>query len=96
MSLRFVHDSRGGVAPLLALAMIPILATVGAAIDYSRANAIKSSMQAALDATGLSLARQTAAGASFNVSDYFSGNFQKPEVSNLEVASAVSSVATRV
>jgi Flp pilus assembly protein TadG len=88
----FISDSRGGVAPLLALSMIPIIATVGAAVDYSRANSIKASMQAALDSTGLALARQAASGTQISASNYFSGNFVRPEVTNLEVTSASSAV----
>jgi hypothetical protein len=38
----FMRDSKGGVAPLVALAAIPLIAGVGAAVDYSRANAARS------------------------------------------------------
>ena len=42
MSLsRFLQDRRGGVAPMFALAIIPVFGFVGAAVDYSRANSIK-------------------------------------------------------
>ena len=34
-----------------ALATIPLIGFVGAAVDYSRANSAKAAMQAALDAT---------------------------------------------
>ena len=92
---RFLNDRRAGAAPLLALAMIPIVGAIGAAIDYSRANAIKASMQAALDSAGLALAKNMqATGASVTQSAhaYFTANFVRPEVSNLEVASATSAV----
>ena len=51
MLARFFKDCRGGVAPFLGLAVIPLVGLVGAAVDYSRANAMRTSMQAATDAT---------------------------------------------
>ena len=36
---RFVADRRGGVAPMFAFALVPIIGLGGAAIDYSRGNA---------------------------------------------------------
>jgi Flp pilus assembly protein TadG len=54
---RFLSDRRGGVAPMFALAIVPVIGFVGAAVDYSRANSIKVSMQAALDATALAMAK---------------------------------------
>ena len=52
--LRDVFDAfsaaeRGNVAIVFALALVPIMTAVGAAVDYSRANAAKASVQAALD-----------------------------------------------
>src|SRR5436190_22924375 len=49
----FLRDRRAGVAPMFALALVPIVGFVGAAIDYSRANSVKVAMQAAVDATAL-------------------------------------------
>jgi len=42
--LSFLKDRSGGVAPLLALAAIPIMGSVGAAVDYSRANSARTAM----------------------------------------------------
>ena len=47
--LRFCLRSEGSIAPIFALALIPIMTGVGAAIDYSRANAAKVFLQSALD-----------------------------------------------
>ena len=45
MSLsRFLKDRRGGVAPMFAIAIIPVLGLVGAAVDYSRANSVRAGM----------------------------------------------------
>ncbi|MGC2777752.1 MAG: pilus assembly protein [Bradyrhizobium sp.] len=59
---RFAGDSRGNIAVIFAIALLPILAFVGAGIDYSRANAARSSMQGALDSTALMLSRDLAQG----------------------------------
>jgi Flp pilus assembly protein TadG len=50
----------GNVAITFALAIVPILGAVGAAVDYSRANAVKVKLQTALDATALMLSREAA------------------------------------
>lgn len=58
MSLfRFMQDRRGGVAPMFALAIIPLIGLTGAAVDYSRANSMRVGMQAAIDATALAMAK---------------------------------------
>ena len=44
---RFIGARDGNVAVIFALSAIPIISFVGAAIDYTRANAARSSMQAA-------------------------------------------------
>jgi Flp pilus assembly protein TadG len=54
---------RGNVAISFALAAIPIIGFVGAAIDYSQANSAKADLQTALDSTALMLAKEAAAGA---------------------------------
>lgn len=54
---RFGSDQSGNIAIIFALALIPILTFVGAAVDYSRANAARSAMQGALDSTSLMLSR---------------------------------------
>lgn len=48
---------KGNVAVLFALSLIPIVGATGAAVDYSLANASRTSMQKALDATALALAK---------------------------------------
>ena len=55
---RFFQDRRGGVAPLLALTMVPIVGIVGAGVDYSRASAARVGLQAALDSALLYAAKE--------------------------------------
>ena len=42
---RFRRDRRGGVAPLLGLTIVPLIGFMAAAVDYSRANAMRTSLQ---------------------------------------------------
>ena len=54
---RFRSAREGNVAIIFAIALIPLLGFVGAAIDYSRANRVRTQLQIALDATVLMMAR---------------------------------------
>ena len=54
---RFRKDHRANVAPTFALALIPVFGLTGAAVDYTRANAVRTSMQVALDSTALAMAK---------------------------------------
>jgi Flp pilus assembly protein TadG len=59
---RFHRDQRGNIAVIFAIALLPLLAFVGAAIDYSRANAARSSMQAAMDSATLMVSKDLSQG----------------------------------
>lgn len=59
---RFGGANQANVAVIFGLAVIPVLSFVGAAIDYSRANSARSSMQAALDSTALMVAKDLSDG----------------------------------
>ncbi len=54
----FVHNRDGNVALMFGLALMPILAGVGAAIDYSRASNARTQLSVAVDSTVLALARR--------------------------------------
>ncbi|WP_241491285.1 TadE/TadG family type IV pilus assembly protein, partial [Sphingomonas sanguinis] len=54
---RYATSTNGNVAVMFTLAILPILAFVGVAIDYTRAKNARSSMQAALDSTALMLSK---------------------------------------
>jgi Flp pilus assembly protein TadG len=90
MLLRLLRDSKGGIAPLLGLSLVPIMAGLGAAIDYSRASSVHAAMQAAGDATALMLARYSSilGGNQLqqDAKDFFLANFNRPEATNLQVA----------
>ncbi len=60
---RFSRANDGNVAVIFTLALLPIFAFVGAAVDYTRANNARTSMQAALDSTALMLSKDLTMGA---------------------------------
>ncbi len=54
---RLWSDRSGNIALIFALAVVPVMGAMGAAVDYSIANANRTAMQAALDNTGLMLSK---------------------------------------
>lgn len=54
---RFAGARDGNVAIMFGIAVVPIISFVGVAVDYTRANSARSSMQAALDSTALMVAK---------------------------------------
>ena len=58
----FIASENGNVAVTFAVALVPLLGFVGAAVDYARANAARSSMQAALDSTALMVSKDLSQG----------------------------------
>src|SRR5262245_30260225 len=90
---RFFADRKGGVAPLLALGIIPLVAAVGASIDYSRASSARAAMQAAGDAAALMLARSasnlTPNQMQSSATAYFMANFTNhPEAQGVSVTAS--------
>jgi len=57
---RFWNNRQGSIAPLLGIALLPLLGAVGAAIDYTQINATRTAFQGALDATALMLSKTAA------------------------------------
>jgi len=53
----FWRNRKGNVAVMFAVAVVPIVGAVGAAIDYSMANAYRADMQKALDSTALAISK---------------------------------------
>jgi Flp pilus assembly protein TadG len=94
---RFLRDRKGGVAPLLALAVIPIMATIAGAVDYSRAAAARSAMQAALDSTALMMSKNaqslTGSALGTEATNYFTAMFNHPEAANVVVTSTMTQPA---
>ncbi|MBI4275087.1 MAG: pilus assembly protein [Rhizobiales bacterium] len=78
----FRRDRGGNVAITFALVLIPIVVSVGAAIDYSRANSVKAHLQAATDAAVLYITGGPYANDDQRISagkKSFHGNYHRPE-----------------
>src|SRR5690348_11641970 len=86
----FSRDRAGNVAMTFGLAALPIIGSVGAAIDFSHANSVKSAMQAALDSTALMLSRDAAtlsnADLQTKAKNYFMAMFTRPEATDITIA----------
>jgi len=86
---RFSRAKGGNVAITFAIATLPVIGGVGAAVDYSHANSVKVALQAALDSTALMLSKEaandTSAALQSNASKYFNALFTKPEAKNISL-----------
>ena len=91
---RFAASRRGNVAVIFAIALIPVIAAMGVAVDYTRAAQTSTEMQDALDAASLALSRRsdlssmTQAQIQKFAEDYFSANFQNSELQNLTLTAS--------
>ena len=79
----------GNTVVTFALAFIPLMGLTGAAVDYSRANSIQTTMQAAADTTALMIAQNAASLTSQNLqtqaSSYYRALFTRTDAANLQV-----------
>jgi Flp pilus assembly protein TadG len=95
MLARFLSNTRGGVAPLMAVVAVPVLAVVGMAVDYTRANAARTAFQVSLDATALKLSKDAAnvdgTVLQTQATDTFNALYKHPEVNNITVTPAYTS-----
>jgi hypothetical protein len=82
---RFRDDTGAMIAPIVALSLIPVMTAVGAAVDYSRANNIRSKLQSALDAGLLAGARANASNWNQIAIDNFEANFKATLAGGLNV-----------
>ena len=82
----------GNIAVIFAIAILPILGFVGAAIDYSRASKARLSMQAALDSTALMLSKDLTQGRitpseiNTKAQTYFAGHFTSKAVKSVSIS----------
>ncbi len=94
---KFLRDERGSAAPILGMAIIPIVGMVGATIDYSRANSARSAMQSALDATALMLSKDAQnmdpALIEPTAKSFFAAMFKHPAISSSDVTAKFTSPA---
>lgn len=97
---RFVSAEQGNIAVIFAIALVPVLGMVGAAIDYTRASRARSSMQAALDSTALMLSKDLTAG-TITASDiptkaqiYFTGLYTDTEAKGVTITPTYTAATT--
>src|SRR3974390_3224614 len=57
---RFLDDHGASVLPMFGIVAIPAVGLIGASIDYTRASAARSVLQAAVDSTALAMAKSAA------------------------------------
>ena len=94
-----LHEFRvaraGNVAITFAIAVVPILTCIGFAIDYSRANSVKTAMQAALDSTALMISKEASSDTpdqlQTNALKYFNALFTAGNASNVSITATYSS-----
>jgi Flp pilus assembly protein TadG len=83
----FRRSERGNVMITFALATIPVIAFMGAAVDYSRGNSAKAALQAAVDSVALMLSKDaqtlSATQLQTKADAYFKAIFNRPEVTNI-------------
>lgn len=80
---RWTSDRRGSYAVIFALALIPILIAIGAAVDMSQAYIVKQRLARALDAAGLAvggMSGQTTAQIQATAQNYFNANYPATKV----------------
>lgn len=86
----FKRANGANVTVTFALATIPMVGFVGAAVDYSHANSVKAALQAAADSTALMLSKEasklTESQIQIKATEYFKAMFNRPEAKNLVVA----------
>lgn len=89
---RFARARDGNVAITFAIAVVPLIAFVGAAVDYSRGNSVRSSLQGALDSTALMLSRDAATLSNTELQakadSYFKAMFTRSDVKNIKVTAS--------
>ncbi len=86
---RFWKNRQGSIAPLLGLAIIPLIGGVGAAVDYTRASAAHTAFQSSLDSAALMLAKtaalQTPAQIQAEATTYVNALFTANDAKNVTV-----------
>mgnify|MGYP001339381474 CR=1 FL=1 len=89
---RFIGAREGNIAVIFALSAVPTISFVGVAIDYPRANAARTAMQAALDSTALMLSKDLSYGTinssqiSTKATEYFNALYNNKDAKNVSIA----------
>ncbi len=91
---RFRRADAGNVAVIFAIAIVPIIGFIGAAVDYSRVNNARTAMQTALDTAALMISKDasglTASQITSKAQGYFNALYNHPEANGVAVSAAYS------
>ena len=94
---RFWNNRQGSVAPMLGIAILPLLGAVGAAVDYTQASATRTAFQTALDSTALMLSKtaatQTPADLQTAATNDFNALFTRTNAKNVTVTANYSTTS---
>ena len=94
---RFRESGDANIAIVFAISAPVLIAFVGAAVDYSRANSARTDMQVTLDSAAMMLSKTAASLTTAQVTttgaSYFTGMFNRSDVSNVSVTSAYTSTS---
>ena len=82
----FIHDRRGTIAIVFALALPVVAASLGVAIDFGRAAQARSQMQSALDAAVVSAASGSARDAQRALAAKFKANLRGTGIENIALS----------
>lgn len=98
LAARFRRANDGNVAVMFAIAILPIMGFVGAAVDYTRVNNARTAMQAALDTTALMLSKDVSGLSASEINEkaqkYFAALYkQHPEAQNVAITATYTSSA---
>ncbi|HZE15252.1 MAG TPA: pilus assembly protein TadG-related protein, partial [Mycobacterium sp.] len=96
MIRHFLRDTRGAIAPMLGLLILPLMAAVGVAVDFSRINDARTAMQTALDSTALMLSKNAATETTTTLQDSATQYFTALLTSKDLIAPAVTASYTSV
>ncbi len=91
----FRRQNRGNVAVMFGIAVIPIILSIGAAVDYSLANRTKAVLDGIADATSLSAVNQSALAISASTEQKDAVKFFKAQAASLKSGS-LSTVKAKV
>ena len=85
------------MAVIFAIAILPIIGFIGAAVDYSRVNNARTAMQTALDTAALMISKDasslTAAQITTKAQAYFNALYTHAEVGSIAVTAAYTAAA---
>src|SRR5262245_51674343 len=87
-----MNQRTANVTFTFAMLAVPIVGAVGAAVDYSRANAARTAMQMALDSAALTLGKEADALSTANLNQransYFKAMFKRSDANGVALTSA--------